>query len=47
MRAQFSGSPLADLYDPLTGPPALMQAHHVLDRAMDAACSAAEKMPAA
>ncbi|MBW8075726.1 MULTISPECIES: type IIL restriction-modification enzyme MmeI [Metallibacterium] len=43
MRAQFPGSILVDRYDPLTGPPALMQAHHALDRAMDAAYIAAEK----
>ncbi|MHB8309492.1 MAG: DNA methyltransferase [Metallibacterium sp.] len=42
-RARFSGSTLADLYDPLTMPPALMQAHHALDRAVDAAYIAAEK----
>jgi hypothetical protein len=47
MRAQFPGSTLADIYDPLTGPSALMQAYHVLDRAIDAAYIAAEKTPAA
>jgi len=36
-RAQFSGSSLADLYDPLTMPPALLKAHQTLDRAVDAA----------
>ena len=42
-RARFPGSTLADLYDPLTMPPALVQAHRTLDRAVDAAYSAAEK----
>ncbi|MHB1617190.1 MAG: class I SAM-dependent DNA methyltransferase [Metallibacterium sp.] len=42
-RAQFPGSTLADLYDPLTMPPALVQAQHALDRAVDAAYIAAEK----
>lgn len=37
-RAQFPGSSLADLYDPLTMPPALLKAHQSLDRAVDAAC---------
>lgn len=36
-RAQFSGATLADLYDPLTMPPALLKAHQALDRAVDAA----------
>ncbi len=36
-RAQFSGSSLADLYDPRTMPPALVKAHAALDRAVDAA----------
>jgi hypothetical protein len=37
-RAQFSpASTLADLYDPLTMPPALLKAHHKLDAAVDAA----------
>jgi hypothetical protein len=36
-RAQFSGSSLADLYDPLTMPPALLKAHQKLDTAVDAA----------
>ena len=36
-RAQFPGSTLADLYDPLTMPPALLKAHQTLDRAVDAA----------
>jgi len=33
-RAQFPGSSLADLYDPLTMPPALKKAHESLDRAV-------------
>jgi hypothetical protein len=33
-RAQFPDSSLADLYDPLTMPPALLKAHHALDRAV-------------
>jgi hypothetical protein len=36
-RAQFAGASLADLYDPLTMPPALLKAHHKLDTAVDAA----------
>jgi hypothetical protein len=36
-RAQFDGASLADLYDPLTMPPALVKAHRQLDRAIDAA----------
>ncbi len=36
-RTQFPGSTLADLYDPLTMPPALLKAHHKLDAAVDAA----------
>ncbi len=32
-RAQFPGSSLADLYDPLTMPPALLKAHQKLDAA--------------
>ncbi len=43
MRAQFPGSTLADLYDPLTMPPALVKAHQQLDKAVDAAYIAAEK----
>ena len=39
-RAQFPGSTLADLYDPLTMPPALLKAHHKLDAAVDAAYAA-------
>jgi hypothetical protein len=34
-RAQFPGSSLADLYDPLTMPPALAKAHKALDKAVD------------
>ena len=36
-RAQFPGSSLADLYDPLTMPPLLLKAHHKLDAAVDKA----------
>ena len=36
-RAQFPHTTLADLYDPLTMPPALLKAHQQLDRAVDAA----------
>ena len=36
-RAQFPGSSLADLYDPLTMPPALLKAHQKLDAAVDKA----------
>ncbi len=36
-RKQFPGSSLADLYDPLSMPPALLKAHQTLDRAVDAA----------
>lgn len=36
-RAQFPGSTLADLYDPLAMPPALLKAHQKLDAAVDAA----------
>ena len=35
VRASFVGSSLADLYDPLTMPPALIKAHQDLDRAVD------------
>ena len=42
-RAQFEGATLADLYDPLTMPPALVKAHAALDKAVDAAYLAAEK----
>lgn len=34
-RAQFPKASLADLYDPLTMPPALLKAHQVLDKAVD------------
>lgn len=37
VRAQFPGATLADLYDPLAMPPALLRAHQALDRAVDAA----------
>ena len=36
-RAKFADSSLADLYDPLTMPPALLKAHQKLDAAVDAA----------
>ena len=36
-RAQFPGSSLADLYDPLTMPPLLLKAHQKLDAAVDKA----------
>ena len=36
-RAQFANSSLADLYDPLTMPPALLKAHQKLDTAVDTA----------
>jgi len=36
-RAKFPDASLADLYDPLTMPPALVKAHHQLDAAVDAA----------
>ena len=36
-RAQFPQATLADLYDPLTMPPALVKAHQKLDAAVDAA----------
>ena len=36
-RAQFATATLADLYDPLTMPPALQMAHHKLDATADAA----------
>ena len=42
-RTQFPDATLADLYDPLTMPPALVKAHQTLDRAVDAAYIAAEK----
>ncbi|MBL7981547.1 MAG: class I SAM-dependent DNA methyltransferase [Flavobacteriales bacterium] len=34
-RAQFPGSSLADLYNPLTMPPVLLKAHQALDKAVD------------
>ena len=37
VRAAFPGSSLADLYDPLTMPPALVKAHQELDKAVDLA----------
>jgi hypothetical protein len=36
-RAQFADASLADLYDPLAMPPALLKAHQKLDTAVDAA----------
>lgn len=36
-REEFSGATLAELYDPLTMPPALVKAHQRLDKAVDAA----------
>ncbi|HUN53914.1 MAG TPA: DNA methyltransferase [Smithella sp.] len=36
-RAQFPTSSLADLYDPLSMPPALLKAHQRLDKAVDSA----------
>lgn len=36
-RAQYPGSSLADLYDPLTMPPALLKAHQKLDAVVDKA----------
>jgi len=38
-RQQFPSSSLADLYNPLTMPPALVKAHNELDKAVDAAYS--------
>ncbi len=35
VRLQFPNSSLADLYDPLTMPPALVKAHNALDKAVD------------
>ena len=37
VRLQFPNSSLADLYDPSTMPPALVKAHHELDKAVDLA----------
>jgi hypothetical protein len=42
-RAAFRGSSLADLYDPLSMPPALVKAHQKLDAAVDAAYRRAQK----
>ena len=39
VRASFPSSSLADLYNPLTMPPALVKAHNELDKAVDAAYS--------
>jgi type I restriction-modification system DNA methylase subunit len=39
VRASFPTSSLADLYSPLTMPPALVKAHNELDKAVDAAYS--------
>jgi type I restriction-modification system DNA methylase subunit len=39
VRTSFSTSSLADLYNPLTMPPALVKAHNELDKAVDAAYS--------
>ena len=36
-RLKFPNSTLADLYDPLTMPPALVKAHNELDKAVDLA----------
>ncbi|MDD3442428.1 MAG: class I SAM-dependent DNA methyltransferase, partial [Sulfurimonas denitrificans] len=35
IRAEFVGSSLADLYNPLTMPPKLLKVHETLDRAVD------------
>lgn len=42
-RARFPDSTLADLYDPLAMPPALVKAHAYLDKVVDASYVAAEK----
>src|SRR3546814_11465445 len=42
-RAGFPDATLADLYDPLTMPPALVKPHQRLDKAVDAAYLAADK----
>lgn len=39
VRAKYTNSSLADLYDPLTMPPDLVKAHNTLDKAVDAAYS--------
>jgi len=41
-RARFPNASLADLYDPRTMPPPLVQAHQALDRTVDAAYVAGE-----
>lgn len=38
-RTQFTEATLADLYDPLTMPPALLKAHRALDKAVDVSYS--------
>lgn len=38
-REQLPDETLADLYDPLTMPPALLKAHRQLDKAVDSAYS--------
>jgi len=43
-RATFPSSTLADLYDPITMPVALVKAHQALDRAVDGAYAAGEKV---
>ena len=43
-RAQYPASTLADLYDPLTMPAPLLQAHQELDRAVDR-CYRPEPLP--
>ena len=35
VRAEFKGSSLADLYDPIAMPPKLIKAHQELDKAVD------------
>ncbi len=37
VRAEFEGSSLADLYDPVAMPPKLVKAHQTLDKAVDQA----------
>ena len=37
VRAEFEGSSLADLYDPVAMPPKLAKAHQALDKAVDQA----------
>ncbi|MEO8231565.1 MAG: type IIL restriction-modification enzyme MmeI, partial [Ignavibacteriota bacterium] len=43
-RKDFPNSSLADLYDPLTMPPALVKAHQELDKAVDL-CYRAQPFP--